>query len=255
MEHHVRAAVCWHSHEALPQCRLVWQRRHGYSPLWKKGLATRPLDQQWLVDTSMAAFHVFCRLRAMAGLWQILHVAISHDGRSLELIYNYIDEAAEAKLAMVPTKDVVEVWHGTKFYNLWSISTTGLRESNDDRAGHDFHNRPGVFAAPSKDTCTDGSYATPQNLFGTGIYYQCYLKIAADMRECTYRGKQDWELVFNAGGIHLQQLRIILNAPIHKGGSRLQGWEPHLESILAGQTSPMSVLGTMPPGGRMDEWQ
>ena len=155
---------------------------------------------------------------------------------------------------MVPTQHLAELWHGTKFYNIWCISTEGFRESNDEAAGHDFHGRPGLFASPDKSVATDGPYGTPQNLFGTGIYYQCYFKVAADMRECTYRGKLDWELVFRAGGVHLKELRIILNPQIAKGMSRLQGWEPHLENIPPGRTSPASVLGSMPPGGRIDEW-
>ena len=250
---YVSSPVCWHTGEALPQCKLVWQRRHGYSPYWKKRIPTRLLEQQWLVDTSLAALHVFFALRGMEGRWQFTQVAVSDDGRALELIYNYTDQAAAAHLAELPAGQVVKVWHGTKFYNLWSISTTGLWSSNDENAGHDFHGRPGVFASPTKSIAIDGPYATPQNLFGTGIYYQCYLQVAADMHECTYRAKQDWEMVFNPGGIHLQQLRIILNAPIDKGASRLQGWEPHLESIPSGQTSPKSVLGTM-PCHRVDEW-
>ena len=62
--------------------------------------------------------------------------------------------------------------------------------------------------------------------------------VITDERELLH--DRGWEKVFARSGVHLAQLRIRVNNSLPKGGSRLQGWEPHIER-LPDNANPLSV--------------
>ena len=124
------------------------------------------------------------------------------------------------------------MFHGTKFYNIGSISRQGcLAESNDPSAGHDNHGVPGVFVSKYKATVLETCYSTPQNLFGQGIYYQAYFSVAVDPDRKTYEApvkKGNWETVYPKDAVQLMYLHVRANPLVD--GDRFQGYEPGLEA-------------------------
>lgn len=227
---YVSSAVCWHSGQPLPQCDLVRQRRHGSGKSWKYPIGQRAMEDRQLMAASIKCVDMWFRIRALDQVWRFEGIE-THPERPhhFELVYSFAWDAS----IEVPTARAVRVFHGTKFYNLHSITMHGLQESNDAAQGHDFHGRPGVFVSAGRMNADDHPYATPQNLFGSGVYYSAYLELVADIGAVTYRGKQDFEWVFPREALRIQRLRITANRVVSTGESRLQGWEPHLEMAAA----------------------
>ena len=136
-------------------------------------------------------------------------------------------------------RDPAKCYHGTKAYNVHSIMQSGLQESFSKELGHDFHAGPGVYCSPCSQVSLQGAYATPQDMFGMGIYIQMYFECLAD-HSCVRTAKSHiW--VVPKGCVHAVALHVCVNVNVEKGESRLQGWEPYLEMVPVGHQMPPSI--------------
>ena len=229
----------------LPQCKLVWQRRHGYGPSWKKSIGKRNVDTAELLEHSS---HFFFRwFQARPGMLQKWSRPTCDIARSC-LTCSWVGEKPDWVTNGVnhPT-----AYHGTKFYNLWNITINGLQPSLGDEVGralgHDNHTGiTGVFVAPDFSTSFGEAYATPQNLFGTGIYYSVVLQVIVNEKNRLWKStKGGWEQVFAPNDICLHALIVTCNRGVSKGQARLQGFEPELEDAYDSQGNRLRPEGTV----------
>ena len=109
----------------------------------------------------------------------------------IDLVYSnrqFDDNVELRSWADVHATQLVDEWHGTKFYNVWSISREGIKPSCDVSMGHDFHGTPGVFTGPTHSVSFSDSYSTPQNIFGNGIYFKVMFRLLCNV---AFRLKRD----------------------------------------------------------------
>ena len=165
------------------------------------------------------------------------------NGNTFELRYTHNNPAVAAALRTIPPSCVDQAYHGTKSYNMWKISLEGIRASCDESLGHDFHHAGGgVYVGPTLADSNQECYATPQDMFGTGIYCSFIFTVAVDRRGITAKRKHEW--LVREGDAHVIELKIMVNPRIGQGASRLQGFEPWLEALPDGCTTmPNSITG------------
>ena len=184
----------------------------------------------------------------LSDLWQFIG-AFRKTGSSrntFQLLYDYVADDTERKIKLLPPEHAFRAFHGTKAYNVWNISEEGLRASCDASLGHDFHGNPGVFVAPTEAGADRCCYATPQNVFGNGVYLKFLFKVAIDTREISHIDPQGRELVVNQGHVHIEQLSITVNPNIQAGENRLQGYEPDLEATPLRQPPVLNTVKSRP---------
>ena len=90
-------------------------------------------------------------------------------------------------------KNWTVAYHGTRWYALWLLLSTGaLLESDNKGNGHDFW-EPGVYCTPLLETAN--WYGRPHVLFADAVYHQCIVELRVDLRRrkrCRARGGVQW---------------------------------------------------------------
>lgn len=123
--------------------------------------------------------------------------------------------------------------HGTWWYALWQILTTGmLLESTDESKGHEFQ-IPGVYVTTDRPLAV--SYARPQVLFSDDVYYKVMLELRVDMSRKRQRKKtrlEQW--VFPPEAVAIVAILVWPGAKVAKGEERLDIWQSDLEVRPAG---------------------
>jgi len=168
------------------------------------------------------------------------------DARGLSQYLSYLGhrrgwEVFSYSRAAIPCESSWTVaFHGTWWYALWSILSSGvLLESNDKELGHDFW-EPGVYCSPLEETANH--YGRSHVIFGDGTYHRVALELRVDAKQRKKqrkRGGEQW--VFPNGAVHIHSLMIQINKPPQCGEERLRSWDPDLEVLPAKRDRPIST--------------
>jgi len=118
--------------------------------------------------------------------------------------------------------------HGTWWYALWQILTSGiLLESTDEAKGHEYQ-IPGVYVTIDQKLAE--SYARPQVLFNDGVYYKVMLDVRCDMSKKRQKKKtklDQW--IFPPEAIAIVGILVLPGTKVEKGEEQLDIWQDELE--------------------------
>jgi len=136
-------------------------------------------------------------------------------------------------------------YHGTWFYALWLLLTTGvLVESNDMSLGHEFWHA-GVYCSPNIETASE--YMRPQQLFGDGFFHRVMLEVQIDRTQLKReRSRGGGQLVLPSQAVAITGVRFQLNAPPQKGEEWLDCWDPAMEALPPNCSPPSAIRATDP---------
>jgi len=131
-------------------------------------------------------------------------------------------------------------FHGTWFYGLWVILTSGaLLESSDPDLEDDFSFR-GVQCSSSIETARSNTH--PHHLFGDGVYHRVMLDVRFD-RSQLKRGRRrgGGQLILPSSAVAITGVRFQMNAAPCRCDERLDTWDSTLEALPARRTSPSVI--------------
>ena len=133
-------------------------------------------------------------------------------------------------LNAAPTPEVgSEVsYHGTWWYALRSVVTSGIMlESDDLERGHEIE---GVYCTPLISTAR--GYARPQVLFGDDIYHRVVLELFCQKYRINQRRKGGWQ-VYPSSAVSVAAVLVLAHAAPDVGEERVDRWEDSLEALVA----------------------
>ena len=225
----------WNTREKEHQCSLVKQRRSGWSKMWRKPLPSLNVHPQDLYHRVAPLLAKWFSVRGLDEKFGLPELAMPPEG-PFEIIYH---SKAELPCWGSDVSRAAKCYHGTKAYNVMNIMQVGLQESFSEELGHDFHAGAGVYCSPHPQVSLQCTYATPQDLFGMGVYCQMYFQCVADRSSMRTAKSHIW--VVPTGCVHVVSLHVRVNVALDSGSSRLQGWEPYLEALPEGHQMPPSI--------------
>ena len=128
-----------------------------------------------------------------------------------------------------------QAFHGTYFYTLWNILSSGFLGSDLKNEGGDNHLSASdiVYTTPNPDLAY--SYAPPHQLFGNGFLFKVVLdlRVRKDKmyRRCNQSNFYKTEEVFFARDVHVAGMWCFTDAHALQGDSRILEWDPKFETI------------------------
>lgn len=139
-----------------------------------------------------------------------------------------------------------QAFHGTRWYALWLILTSGVMLASDNKeAGHDFW-EPGVYCTPVLGTAR--WYGIPHILFGDDIYHRVVIELRVDparRKKNRQRGGVQW--VFPADATVIRAIWIQNNSPPDSDERRFAHWDPEMEALPPGRSQLPPIVNPRRP--------
>lgn len=144
-----------------------------------------------------------------------------------------------------------QAFHGTRWYALWLILTSGVMLASDNKeAGHDFW-EPGVYCTPVLETAR--WYGIPHILFNDDIYHRVVIELRVDpakRKRNRQRGGVQW--VFPADATVIKSIWVQSNAPPDADERRFLHWDTELEALPPGKSMLPAIRNPSRQGARED---